>query len=275
MIRRVRIAILCFFTALLVAGGARADLLVAPLRVVLTPDAPEARVRISNQSPGERVVRVRLIDLAATETGGYRPPDLAERDAISAARFVELEGTDFILPPRADAETVLRLNAAALPPGLGERRVHLLVETGAASAGVRRAGGRLADLSLDMASGVSLPVLVRSETAIEPQAAISAAAFRRDPDGRLQLRATLSAEGPHSPTGALVVTWRAAGEAEPRRIGRLANVAVYRETPTRRFDVELEEGDYADGRLTITYLGAEEFAGVSFAERVFDVAPRE
>ncbi len=275
MIRRLRIAIACFFAALLSAGPARADLLVSPLRVVLTPDAPRARVRISNQSPAERIVRVRLIDLAATETGGYRPPSLAERDAISAARYVELDGTDFVLPPRTDVETVVRLRADDLPTSFDERRVHLLVESAAPSAGIRRTSGRLADLSLDMASGVSLPVLVRERGSIAPETAITSAAFRRDPDGRLQLRATLSADGPHSPTGALVVTWRAAGEAEPRRVGRLSNVAVYRETPTRRFDVGLEEGDYADGRLAVTYLGAEEFAGVSFAERIFDVAPRE
>lgn len=274
--KRVRTVFSAAAAFVAAVAPARADLLVSPIRIVLTAENPEARVRVSNQSDQERRVHIRLIDLTATEDGGYRTPTLEERDATSAARILAVGPGDIVLAPNAAAETTIRIadpDIAFAEDGPFELRSHLLFETGAASAAVRRAGGRLADLSLDMASGVSIPVLVRGDSDT-PTVAIADARFRRRPDGALVLSTLIEGSGPLSPYGAIEVFWRGRSDVAPHRIGRVANITVYREAPSRTVETSLAEDDYADGVLTVRYVGAEEFTGVLFAERAFDVAPR-
>jgi len=265
-----------FAASAALGASASAQVLVSPLRIVLSEPGEVAEVRISNQSEREAPVRLRFIDLAATPEGGYRMPDLIERDRYSAARWLRVEPADFTLPGKSARAVQVRLvEASVIGFDAWERRSHLLVESGAPDGGVRQAS-LARDLSLDMASGVSIPVIARPNAGAPPPPAVTIedARFRRDLDNRVVLETVAALDAPVSAYGELSVYWQAAGSQTAERVGVLSNAAVNIDAPRRRFETPLDARDFADGVLTVRYFGSAEYAGTMLAEREFIVAPR-
>lgn len=267
-----------FLAALLLAlaalaGPARADLSIAPLRQVLTPDAAVATYRVSN--PSDRIVdgRVAWIDMTATETG-YAPADRAFREANSAAPYLTVWPAFFRLEPGAGAEITVAIKDGATPPR-GERRSHLLIETSAARTPLRKAGG---SLEADIGVGVSTPVLLRNRVSLaETTGSIGETRLLRTPDGLLEVETHVLATGPASAYGRLDILFRAAGAppAERSLLARQRNLAVYREAGLRKVTALLGIKALPAGVLELRYVGEAEYADRVLASRTFEIAAPE
>lgn len=249
------------------SAPAGAQLTVSPLRQVITPEHRVAVYRVSNAS--SRIVdgRASWIDLRATEAG-YQPAAAGERDRRSAAPYLAVWPATFRLEPGGSAAVTVRLRKDRTAPP-GERRSHLLFETGAARTPLRRAG----DLELDVGLGISTPVLLRIGR-LDARASIGETRLLRAGDGMLEVLTHVSAEGDATPFGALEFRFREAG-GRPRLIARADNVSAYVDADRRRVIAPLRVERLAAGSLEISYVGGEEFEGQVFARRIFEIAPPE
>jgi len=253
--------------ALAATSVARADVLVTPLRAVVTPETPQARFRISN--PSDRIISARIgwAHIAATDAGGYAPASDAQNLAFSAAPYLSVTPAHAVLEPGAATTVCVSLRDGAGPPE-GERRGHLLVEATVGGGPMRTAG--LQSASLDMSHGVSVPVILRAGRG-DVSAKIAGASFRRGPDGGLELLVTVARSGGRSAYGRLVAV-RIAEDGRRERIARLDNVAIFTEQKERRSVLALGRREMPSGRLEVRYEGAAEYEGRVFAARAYDLA---
>lgn len=253
--------------AALAATGASAELLVSPLRQVVSAKTPVVRYQISN--PSDRFVdaRVGWIDLAATPDG-YQTANAAARQKLSAAPFLVVSPARLRLEPGARGEVVVRLKKGAVIPA-GERRSHLLIETSPARTPLRRAS---AGLEVDVGLGVSTPVILRGGYAA-PAVAFEGSKLIRDEHGLLAFETTVTSAGKYSAYGTLEATLVSGDRAES--LARIANIAVYPDAGARRLVLPLSRESLPQGTLRVTFSGAAEMRGRAPAVKLFEVAPPE
>lgn len=252
------------------AGDAAAELLISPLRQVVTQKTPTAVYEIANSSDRAVDVKVRWIDLEATKTGyELASPDF--RRITSAAPYLIVSPTEKRLSPGERFSVEVSLREGSFPP-VGERRSHLLVESQAIRRPLRRASNTMpADIDL----GVSTPVMLRIGELKRPTAFFEATRFSRDFDGSLRIRSEIVSEGDMSPYGEVIAEFNEKGGGEPVEIGRVANISAYRGSPPRAISIKFGLESLSAGTLTLKYVGVAEYAGVLFASETFDVAPPE
>lgn len=250
---------------LVLFGTAAAEIIVSPLRQVVTRQNPVAVYEISNAS--DRIVdaRVGWIDLSAAERG-YAPASPSARAALSAAPYLIVSPARFRLEPGKRANVTVRLKkGAAVPPG--ERRSHLLIETKPQRTPLRRAGG---GLEVDVELGVSTPVILRSGFAA-PAVEFAQTKLVRDAEGMLELQTALARDGKYSAFGRLVATMKSANGVET--VADVSNVAIHSDAALRRLTVPLSVGALPAGVLTLRYVGVAEYEGREFAAKNFEIAP--
>jgi P pilus assembly chaperone PapD len=260
-------AMVFILITILAMGPARADIELSPLRQVLTNQTRVATFTLSN--PSARIIdgRVTWVDLSATQTG-YTPADAQTRANLSAAPYLTLTPAQFRLEPGARIEVTVRLKDGARPPP-GERRSHLLVETGAARTLIRKASS---GLQADIAVGVSVPVLLRGRG--RGAAVLSETKLLRDGDGLLLISTAIEPTGAYSTYGRLTATFLpAAANEEPELLGVRDNVAGYPDAPHRLVEIPFGFFSLGAGELTLRYEGGGEYAGRIFDERTFTIAP--
>lgn len=259
------IGCLAGLAAMLAAPGAGAELMVSPLRQIVTAKTPLVRYQISN--PSDRFVdaRVGWIDLSATPDG-YVTASAAARPALSAAPYLVVSPARLRLEPGARAEVVVRLKKGASIPA-GERRSHLLIETSPPRTPLRRAS---AGLEADVGLGVSTPVILRGGYA-PPAVAFAGSKLIRDDNGLLAFETAVTSAGKYSAYGTLEALLVADGRTEP--LARIANVAVYPDAGARRLVLPLAREHLPEGTLRITFTGAGEAR--EWAVKSFEVAPPE
>ncbi|MEQ8179805.1 MAG: hypothetical protein RIC52_14835 [Amphiplicatus sp.] len=257
--RAALLTLLCLVASL----PARAEIALAPLRQVITEEARTVTYRLSN--PSRRIVegRVSWIDMVATETG-YAPASAEDRSRISAAPYLTVWPAFFKLEPGASA-TITVAARGTIPNG--ERRSHLLIETGAARTPLRRAGG----LELDIGLGVSTPVVLRGGEG-EARARIGDTRLLRDRGGLLELSTTVMPDGDFSAYGRLNVRLTSR-DGDVIDLASLDNAAAWNDAERRRFSLPLGVNYLPPGVLEIVYAGRAEFDGRVFARRSFEVAP--
>lgn len=245
------------------AGAAQAELLVAPLRQVITTKSPVAHYRISN--PSDRIVEARLdwMDLAATPEG-YKLAPASARASLSAAPYLVVSPARLRLEPGGHAEVVVRLKKGVAIPA-GERRSHLLIETTPARTPLRRAG---TGLEVDVGLGVTTPVILRGGFSA-PAVAFGASRLIRDENGLLALETTLTSDGKYSAYGTLQATFRPGAQAEI--LAQIANVAVYPDSGARKITLSLGREFLPEGTLHVTYSGAEEQRTRVLAVKIFEI----
>lgn len=247
------------------AGAAQAELLVAPLRQIITQNEHVARYRISN--PSDRIVDARIdwIDLAATAEG-YQPASAAERARLSAAPYLVVSPARLRLEPGAHAEVVVRLKKGVAAPA-GERRSHLLIETTPARTPLRRAS---AGLEVDVGLGVSTPVILRGGYAT-PAIAFEQSKLVRDESGLLGFETTLRSAGRYSAYGRIEARLEAEGRST--LLAAMANVAVYPDSGARKVTLSLAIEALPEGRMTVAYVGAGDRRDETLASKTFEIAP--
>jgi len=249
------------------SGAARAELLVAPLRQVITAKDPVALYRVSN--PSDRIVEARLdwMDLSATPDG-YVLATPTTRPGLSAAPYLVISPARLRLEPGGHAEVVVRLKKGAAIPA-GERRSHLLIETTPSRTPLRRAG---TGLEVDVGLGVSTPVILRGGYAA-PAIAFGPSRLVRDDDGLLALETTLTSNGKYSAYGTIEArlgVGSQSGAQEPP-IARLGNVAIYPDSGARKVTLPLRLLSLPEGALRIEFKGADDQRARVLAAKTFDV----
>jgi len=260
-------ALIVLIIAIVASGPARADIELAPLRQVLSEKTREATFTLSN--PSSRILdgRVSWVHLAATQTG-YAPAAAEARAALSAAPYLTVSPAQFRLEPGARIDVTIKLKDGAKPPA-GERRSHLLIETGAARTLIRKASG---GLQADMGVGVSAPVILRGKG--RGSAVISETKLLRDSEGLLLISAAIKPTGEHSAFGRLTATFAPADASAPHEVlGVRDNVAGYLDAEQRLIEIPLGFFSLGEGELTLRYEGGAEYAGRIFDERNFTIAP--
>lgn len=249
--------------------NACADIKLSPLRQVITPDAPAAVFEISNPSSRILEARVSWIDLRATQTG-YASADAELRRSSSAAPYLVVSPAQFQLEPGARTSVTVRIKDGAQIPK-GERRSHLLIETGASRTPIRKAGG---GLPVDIGLGVSAPVMIRNGG--DAKAQIEDVKLLRDDDGLLLLSLAIAPKGDISTFGRVDVTFASAQAPEaPELLSVRRNVSGYADAEKRIVEAPLGFVNLGPGKLTVRYQGEGEFDGRIFDARTFDVAPPE
>lgn len=259
------------------ASPARADILVSPLRHVLTLGTEKAVFTISN--PSDRIVDVRVhwIDLTATETG-YRDARPEERAMISAAPYLAVSPAFHRLKPGAREQVTVTLRPDRRPPR-GERRSHLLFETAAHRTNLRKVSGLEADIGLS----VSAPVILRRG---KPQgdASFSSTRLLRDENGDLTLETKLRRKGAHSTFGRLEIALQVEGEETTYKddhagdrgngeiIATLRNASLFTDVSERAFVLPIGRASLPKSILTVRYIGDGEYAGTVFAQKRFSIA---
>ena len=252
----------------LAAWPALADIDISPLRHVLSTDAHEATIAISN--PSQRILdgQVSWVDLTATATG-YAPADITARKNLSAAPYLTVSPAFFRLEPGARIEITLRLKDGITIPR-GERRSHLLIETAASRTPLRNASTK--GLQVDIGLGVSTPVILRNGE--NAAARFDDTKLLRDENGALVLSTSITPLGDISTYGRITATFKthdAIGDITA--LGVRDNVAGYLDAEHRTVEIPLGYESLGQGELTLRYEGVEEFAGRLFDERKFDIAP--
>jgi hypothetical protein len=254
--------------AVLASSAANAEITLSPLRQVVSEASPVATYRVSN--PSSRIVdgRIRLIDLAATETG-YEEASAEQRSGLSAAPYLTVWPAHFRLEPGGSAIITVALKPGAAPPA-GERRSHLLIETEAVRTPLRKAGGAP---QLDVGLGMTTPVLLRGGAG-EASAAIGETRLLRSPDGFLEIETHVGSNGEFSAYGRIDVMFTPMGKARSAAtlLKRVENVAAYLDAPRRRVIAPLGVEQLPAGVLEIRYVGRAEFEGREFATRSFEIA---
>ncbi|MEZ5895489.1 MAG: hypothetical protein R3C40_08540 [Parvularculaceae bacterium] len=253
-----------FAAALALNGAALAEIVVSPLRQVITAEHKAAVYQISN--PSNRIVdgKVSWVDLIATDTG-YAPAEAADRARLSAAPWLVVEPAFFRLEPGGRAEIKVRLKTGDTPPP-GERRSHLLIETDAARTPIRKAGG---GLEVDVGLGLSTPVLLRGAGG-PPQVSFGQTRLLRDKNGLLELETELLRAGAFSSFGGLVAEMKSGRKTTI--VARLDNLAIHADAARRKISLPLKTDLLPAGILTIRYEGGAEYEGELFAEKTFEIA---
>lgn len=245
-------------------AAANAEIVVSPLRQVVTRQQPVAVYEISNVS--DRIIdgRVGWMDLSAVETG-YAPASPQARAALSAAPYLVVSPARFRLEPGKRTKITVQLKKGASIPA-GERRSHLLVETTPVRTPLRRTGG---GLEVDVGLGISTPVILRSGLTA-PVLSFTQTRLVRDAEGMLELQTTLSRTGNYSSFGRLRAQITSGGTT--RTIAEIDNVAVHVDAENRRLTLSLGETVLPPGELLLSYVGEAEFDRRVFAEKKFEIA---
>lgn len=254
-----------FAAAAALAGAANAELLVAPLRQVITAKEPVARYRISNPSARILDARVDWIDLLATPEG-YAPAGAAERARLSAAPYLIVSPARLRLEPGGHAEVVVRLKKGVSIP-TGERRSHLLIETTPARTPLRRAS---TGLEVDVGLGVSTPVILRGGYSA-PALSFEHSRLVRDAGGLLGFESTLRGAGKYSAYGRIEAQLEFDGRSTI--LAAAANVAVYPDSGARKLTLPLALEALPAGRLTVTYFSVGSGHEKPLATKTFEIAP--
>lgn len=265
---RLKAAFAAVFSAILAPASAAADIELSPLRQVITAETREATFSVSN--PSARILdgRVTWIDMTATETG-YAPAKAETRATLSAAPYLTVSPAQFRLEPGARIAVTVTLKDGVAPPA-GERRSHLLIETGAARTAIRKAGGQ--GLEVDIGVGVSAPVLLRGDG--RASAEIGETKLLRDSEGMLLISTSIAPKGEISTYGRVTAHFKAKeSDDPPRLLGARENVAGFVDAETRLVEIPFGFFSLGAGELTLRYEGAAEFKGRLFDRREFDIAP--
>lgn len=250
-----------FVAALLAALAspvpAAAELLVAPTRVVLSPDARSSELVLVNKGTETAAFRIAIENRRMREDGSLEDAAEALPGEAFADDKLRYSPRQLVLEP--GARQVVRIMASApgaLPPG--EYRSHLRLMSAPVSAGSTQIAGE-ADtdnsLSIELVAirSITIPVILRVGT-LDASVTMDKAAMAADAPDQLVVRLTRS--GNRSTYGDVSLTVE--GEKQPAWLVR--GVAIY--TPNTARDVvmplppEVREA-LAGKRVRIEYISTD------------------
>lgn len=220
------------FAALAVPVPAAAELLVAPTRVVLTPDARSTELVLVNKGTETAAFRINIENRRMREDGSLEDAPEAQPGEQFADDKLRYSPRQLVLEP--GARQVVRVMATA--PGdlaAGEYRSHLRLMSAPVSAGTTQIAGEANtdnSLSIELVAirSITIPVILRVG-ALDAEVTMDSAALGTDAPDQLVVRLTRS--GTRSTYGD--VSFTVDGEKAPAWLVR--GVAIY--TPNTSRDV--------------------------------------
>lgn len=231
---------------------AKADLLVAPTRVVLDDRTRSVQVSLSNTTQETRTYRVGWTEYVALEDGSYAVPPAPRADSTELQKIVRFSPRQVTLAPgEVQSVRILMRSNDEIPDG--EMRTHLtftaLPPEQPASEEDSSAG---IGIDLKFALAISIPVIFRKGD-LSSDVKIASAGLQTYVDEQQQPRTlaavTLVRAGSSSVFGDLEILAEGG-----RMVGLLRGLAVYLEVPQRvvRLPVDLPPGKNA-GTLTARF----------------------
>jgi hypothetical protein len=232
MIRHSLLAACTAALALAVPAPAAAELLVAPTRVVLSPETRAAELVLVNKGSETAAFRIALENRRMRGDGSLEEAAEPRPDEHFAADKLRFSPRQLVL--EAGARQVVRVMATApgeLAPG--EYRSHLRLMSAPISAGAAQVAGEAAadtSLSIELVAirSITIPVILRVGK-LDASVTMDAAAMASEAPDQLVLRLTRA--GTRSTYGDVSVTVE--GEKAPAWLVR--GVAIY--TPNTSRDV--------------------------------------
>lgn len=230
-----RFPLVAALAAVLVAPvPAAAELLVAPTRVVLTPDARSSELVLVNKGTETAAFRIALENRRMREDGSLEDAGTPQPGEAFADDKLRYSPRQLVLEP--GARQVVRIMASA--PGTlapGEYRSHLRLMSAPVSAGTTQVAGEAGSdnsLAIELVAvrSITIPVILRVGS-LDASVTMDRAAMAEDAPEQLVVHLTRS--GTRSTYGDVSLTVE--GEKEP--VWLVRGVAIY--TPNTARDVIL------------------------------------
>lgn len=256
--------------------SASANMLISPLRVLLTEDNRTATITLRNTGDGPRTYRLEWVHQQMRETGGYyREADesVLPPKAESMIRFSPRQVTI----PAGQNQTVRLSYRPPANLGPGEYRSHLKFAVLAdVSEPISRLDlGQSADgitMELDMQMSFTMPVLVRKEVAPPDVSISSIEVVPADQQNPLSLSITFERSGESSSFGDVIVEYQVNEGSPVSLIGKQGDVAIFTEVDRRIVTIPLGADVIPAGSFVrVAYEGKQEYSGRVLAEQVFRV----
>lgn len=273
----------CHFTSfiiamalLLSAAPAKADLTIAPLRVVFKGRDRSAVVSLVNLASHVNTYRLSWTIYKVDETGKYATMPADPKNPFTVDKMVFFSPRQVTINP--DQHQLVRLSLrrpADLPPG--EYRGHLTFTRLPPDLSRRRKEDETKgkpkgqEIALNVNLSLSIPVIVRSGNDDELKVEISNPVFNRNANGQPTLDFDLKRlAGTFSTYGTIIVYWKRPGQDE-QRIGVMSNVALYPEVKRRPLSIALNVPQISDGSVRVAYLGKYESQNTIWDEKILSV----
>lgn len=269
-----------FFSSLALAGcltlscsTAFANMLISPLRVLLTEDSRTATITLRNTGAGPRTYRLSWIPKQMKETGGYEPTVDESRIPPPAADMIRFSPQQITVP--AEENQTIRLSLRP-PPNFkpGEYRSHLklsvLPDVSEPITTLNAGQENGIRMELDMQMSFVMPVVVRKGVA-PPSVNISKIeVLPANEEKPLRLAITLDRDGDSSSFGDVVVEYQTDRSSPVKLIGRQGDVSIFTEIKRRIVTIPLGTNRIPAGSFVrVAYVGAQEYSGKIWDEEVF------
>lgn len=264
---------------MLVAGSARADMLISPTRMLLQQPGETANFILRNPSNGPRTYRLEWIEQTQTRDGvGERIPGGAPVPHPQASPHL-------VFTPRqitVGANTNQTVRVSFRPEGdmkPGEYRSHLLFRvvpeiSEPISSSKLTDANKSVNLTLDMQMSIAVPVVVRYQMETLPEAHI--AELKPIPSNAnnqgARLAVLLKQNGPTSAFGRVTVDLQTSPNSPVERIGMLENISIFPDVKERYLIVGLRDATFPQGAmLRVAYEGMDEYRGKIWDEKVLQI----
>jgi len=232
--KKISQVIALLLCSLMLSSHATAELSVSPRRIVLDQADRAATVTLLNRGAVSETYRIYWVYRRMTEDLNIEAAESADDAGVGdAAAFIRYAPRQVTLMP-GESQTVrlLARRPADLPEG--EYRTHLMFEREPELITAHTSGESELSLSIHMAHGVTIPVIVRHGTETP-----AAASMRTDLHGtRDYLQISLTREGPHSLYGQLRAVHVANGTETV--LATVPNFAVYSEVDEANANLPLQ-----------------------------------
>ena len=251
-------------------AGARADLMIMPVRVVFQARDRTANVTLVNVANHKETYRLSWMYQKQKEDGSYTQLPGPIDPAYDPAKMVVYSPRQVILAAGEQQNIRLSLRRPADLPD-GEYHAHLRFQAVGAEGsvpGATSAKGVTTQLLIHV--GFAIPVMIRQGhydgTATISDPHFVAATAQSPPE----LVVTLNRGGHYGTTGALKAFWTPPGGTE-KQIGLLNNANVFTEVAHRTAHIKLTESRVVGGTVRVVYQGDGPDKGITYDEKSFPV----
>lgn len=262
---------------MLLAGQARADLMLFPTRVVFEKNQRAAQIDLNNNGTETTTYRITLVNRRMSESGEFSLIDSPRPGELFADDLLRYSPRQVVLVPGAGQTIRISLRKPADLPA-GEYRSHLqfdrVPDSGGASsiAGAALAAGEVG-VQLKLLVGASIPIIVRhGETAAS--VTLSELELLQPVGNQVALASVvLQRSGNRSVYGDLGASFTPRG-GTAQEVGKAAGLAVYSPNPLRRVRLELKPPagqPLAHGTLHLSFRERPEAGGKLIAEAAIEL----
>ncbi len=254
---------------LIVATQSYANLLISPVRSVLSERDRTQVITLINTGNQTRSYRVEWRQLMAVPEGGYREYTEEEKKRIAGLeKIVRVTPKQVSLQPgqRQSVKILLRK-----PEGLaeGEYRSHLsFVALPLHSAQENNQGETL--LKLQLLMSYSMPVIYRTGSVIVNPEITNLSLVHIKESGVTNIKVDFYHDDLFSTHGRLVATWTPKN-GTPREVGLLNGYNFYPETKNATIQFPWKDFKLAPGSLEVRYEGQGEYQGLLLAQKTLTI----